>query len=80
MVCSRLLADILHKMYAVSKAFEYQSLDPPGKRFWVSVQLSHSKQCRRYGRKAHIEELTLDSKPIAWAIQSDCKVSLLDIR
>ena len=48
-------------------------------RFWVSVQLSHSKQCRIYGRNAHIEELTLDSKTMAWALQSDCKDSLLDI-
>ena len=27
------VADVLHKMKTVSKAFEYQSLDPPGKRY-----------------------------------------------
>ena len=71
--------DVLHKMYEVSKAFEYQRLDPPTKRCWVSVQLSNINQCRRYERNAHIEELTLDSKAMAWALQSDCKNSLLDI-
>lgn len=73
------VADVLVKMDTVSKSLEYASLDPAGQRFWLSVQLSCSNQYRRSGKNARLEDLVLETKVMAWALQSDCKDTLLDI-
>ncbi|MCO5603439.1 hypothetical protein L7F22_057589 [Adiantum nelumboides] len=72
------IADVLVKLDSEFKALEYASLDRPGQRFWLAVQLSHCRQSK--GEKfVGIEDLCLDTKAMAWALQSECKDTLLDL-
>lgn len=73
------IGDVLVKMDTESKALEYASLDPFGQRFWLGVQLSHSNQCRENGKNVRIEALNVETKVMAWALQSDCKDTMLDV-
>ncbi|KAI5078412.1 hypothetical protein GOP47_0006083 [Adiantum capillus-veneris] len=73
------VADVLVKMDSESKALEYASLDRPGQRFWLAVQLSHSRQRKKGGMFVRTEDLCLDAKAMAWAFQSECKDTLLDL-
>eukprot|EP00250_Pteridium_aquilinum_P017322 c23571_g1_i1 orf=63-7415(+) len=73
------VADVLVKMGTEAKASEYASLDPSGQRFWLAVQLSYSNHFRKSGKNLCIEDLYLETKAMAWALQSDCKDTLLDV-
>lgn len=72
-------ADVLEKLDVSSKASEHGSLDLPGQRFWLGLHLSHCNQSRRARKDVCLEDLVIDSKAMAWALQSDCKTTLLDM-
>ncbi|KAH7280307.1 hypothetical protein KP509_37G060800 [Ceratopteris richardii] len=73
------IADMLIRINSVNKSSEYASLDRPGQRFWSAVQLFYSQGIQQRGKDVQVEDLCLDSKAMAWALQSECKDVLLDL-
>ncbi|KAJ0961111.1 hypothetical protein J5N97_000926 [Dioscorea zingiberensis] len=72
------IVDILGEVSGTSGGSVYQSLDEPGRRFWVGVRYQHLYFLRKYGRSAAAEELVVDSAVASWAFLSDCKENLFD--
>ncbi|KAL0913039.1 hypothetical protein M5K25_016469 [Dendrobium thyrsiflorum] len=70
--------DILLELSDTSYASLYDSLDEPGRRFWVAVRFQHFQFLRKVGRVAAREEFAIESWLIAWACQSDCQENLLN--
>ncbi|KAF5197700.1 Dmx-like protein [Thalictrum thalictroides] len=68
--------DLLDEICDSSCASAYESLDEPGRRFWVAIRFQQLHFLRRFGKSTKIE-LVVDSGMIAWAFQSDCQDSLL---
>ncbi|XP_017699904.2 uncharacterized protein LOC103713736 isoform X2 [Phoenix dactylifera] len=72
------VVDLLGEIGDSSHASAYESLDEPGRRFWVSVRFQQLFFLRKYGRLAAAEEFVVDSGLVAWAFQSDCQDDLLN--
>ncbi|XP_020701269.1 uncharacterized protein LOC110113162 [Dendrobium catenatum] len=70
--------DILLELSNTSYASLYDSLDEPGRRFWVAVRFQHFQFLRKVGRVAAREEFAIESWLVAWACQSDCQENLLN--
>ncbi|XP_059312441.1 uncharacterized protein LOC132063754 isoform X1 [Lycium ferocissimum] len=56
----------------------YNSLDGPGRRFWVSVRFQQLYFVQRFGRLPSEGELVVYSGLIGWAFHSDCQDNLFD--
>ncbi|XP_043715744.1 uncharacterized protein LOC122664110 [Telopea speciosissima] len=54
----------------------YDSLDEPGRRFWVALRFQQFYFLRRSGRSACAEDLVVDSELMGWAFHSDCRENL----
>lgn len=72
------IVDLLGEVSGAGGGSVYQSLDEPGRRFWVGVRYQHLYFLRKYGRSAAAEELVVDSALASWAFLSDCKENLYD--
>lgn len=72
------IIDLLSEVNNLHSTSVYESLDEPGRRFWVSVRYKQLHFLRKYGRMASMEELVIDSASICWAFHSDCQDNLLD--
>ncbi|XP_020588907.1 uncharacterized protein LOC110030508 [Phalaenopsis equestris] len=70
--------DILLELSNTSYTSLYESLDEPGRRFWVGVRFQHFHFIRKVGRVASMEEFAIASWMIACACQSDCQENLLN--
>ncbi|PIA28838.1 hypothetical protein AQUCO_06600041v1 [Aquilegia coerulea] len=68
--------ELLDEICDSSCASAYESLDEPGRRFWVAIRFQQLHFLRRFGKSTK-NELVVDSGMIAWAFQSDCQDSLL---
>ncbi|XP_023540638.1 uncharacterized protein LOC111800941 isoform X1 [Cucurbita pepo subsp. pepo] len=72
------IIDLLDEISNKSSASAYESLDEPGRRYWIALRFQQQRFLRRDGRSASLEELTIDSRLIGWAYHSDCQQNLLD--
>ncbi|KAH7678962.1 RAVE complex protein Rav1 C-terminal protein [Dioscorea alata] len=72
------IVDLVGEVSGANGGSVYQSLDEPGRRFWVRVRYQHLYFLRKYGRSAAAEELVVDSALASWAFLSDCKENLYD--
>ncbi|KAI3441725.1 uncharacterized protein J3R85_001750 [Psidium guajava] len=72
------ISDLLSEVNHLHSTSVYESLDEPGRRFWVSVRYKQLHFLRKCGRMASLEELVIDSASICWAFHSDCQDNLLD--
>ncbi|KAK9279962.1 hypothetical protein L1049_013646 [Liquidambar formosana] len=70
------IIDLLNEVSSPHSASAYESLDQPGRRFWVGVRFQQLYFHRRFGRLASMEELVTDSGLIGWAFHSDCQENL----
>ncbi|PKA53341.1 hypothetical protein AXF42_Ash010071 [Apostasia shenzhenica] len=70
------ILDILVEISDTSHNSLYETLDEPGRRFWVTMRFQHLHFLRKMGRVAAVEELAVDSRIVAWAFHSDCQDSL----
>lgn len=71
------IVDLLGEISDSSYASAYESLDEPGRRFWVSIRFQCLLFHRKFGKQAAAEEFIIDSRLVAWAFQSDCQDNLL---
>lgn len=67
------IIDLLSEVRSTHSVSAYESLDTPGRRFWVAVRFQQLYFHRRFGRSASTEQLVVDSGLIGWAFQSDCQ-------
>ncbi|XP_056160339.1 uncharacterized protein LOC115686969 isoform X2 [Syzygium oleosum] len=72
------IIDLLSEVNHSHSTSVYESLDEPGRRFWVSVRYEQLHFLQKCGRMASMEELVIDSASICWAFHSDCQDNLLD--
>ncbi|KAJ7951329.1 Transducin family protein/WD-40 repeat protein [Quillaja saponaria] len=70
------IIDLLSEVSSLQSSSPYQSLDDPGRRFWVTVRFQQLLFLRKFGRVASVEELRVDSRLIVWAYHSDCQENL----
>ncbi|BBG97665.1 transducin family protein / WD-40 repeat family protein [Prunus dulcis] len=70
------IIDLLIEMTNSHSGSAYESLDEPGRRFWVALRFQQLHSFRKHGRLASVEELVVDSKLIGWAYHSDCQENL----
>ncbi|KAK4268897.1 hypothetical protein QN277_022124 [Acacia crassicarpa] len=68
--------DLLGEVNSPHSSSAYQSLDEPGRRFWVGLRFQQLLFVRTFGRVATPEELIVNSRLFVWAYQSDCQESL----
>ncbi|XP_054779519.1 uncharacterized protein LOC129287401 isoform X2 [Prosopis cineraria] len=68
--------DLLSEVNSVHSSSAYQSLDEPGRRFWVGLRFRQLLFVRTFGRVATTEELIVNSRLFVWAYHSDCQESL----
>ncbi|KAF3659150.1 putative dof zinc finger protein DOF2.5-like [Capsicum annuum] len=69
---------LLDEVSNMQSTSAYNSLDGPGRRFWVSVRLQQLYFVQRFGRLPSEGELVVYSGLIGWAFHSDCQENLLD--
>lgn len=72
------IVDLLGEISNKSSASAYESLDEPGRRYWIALRFQQLQFLRRDSRSASLEELAIDSRLIGWAYHSDCQEILLD--
>ncbi|KAI9090375.1 hypothetical protein K1719_028710 [Acacia pycnantha] len=70
------IIDLLSEVNSPHSSSAYQSLDEPGRRFWVGLRFQQLLFVRTFGRVATPEELIVNSRLFVWAYQSDCQESL----
>ncbi|KAG7994737.1 hypothetical protein I3843_01G073200 [Carya illinoinensis] len=64
------ITDLLSEL-STSQTSAYESLDEPGRRFWVALRFQQLHFFRMTGRPASMKELIVDSRLIVWAYHSD---------
>ncbi|XP_008437872.2 uncharacterized protein LOC103483174 isoform X1 [Cucumis melo] len=72
------IVDLLGEISNKSSSSAYESLDEPGRRYWIALRFQQLQFLRRESRSASVEELAIDSKLIGWAYHSDCQEILLN--
>ncbi|PIN24548.1 RAVE (regulator of V-ATPase assembly) complex subunit RAV1/DMX protein, WD repeat superfamily [Handroanthus impetiginosus] len=72
------LIDLLQEVSNPHSPSAYESLDEPGRRFWVAVRFQQQYFAQRFNRLPLVEELVVSSDLIGWAFHSDCHDNLLD--
>ncbi|XP_047315657.1 uncharacterized protein LOC124919462 [Impatiens glandulifera] len=70
------IVDLLREVSNPHAPSVYDSLDEPGRRFWVCVRFQLLYIARKYGRVASAGELVADSELFGWAFHSDCQENL----
>ncbi|KAH9303042.1 hypothetical protein KI387_014625, partial [Taxus chinensis] len=71
--------DILGEISGSQEAAQYENFDEPAQRFWMLVHFRRNSLMRKMGRITAVEELTVESRALVWACQSDCQDVLLDL-
>ncbi|KAL3008820.1 hypothetical protein AAZX31_07G052800 [Glycine max] len=66
------IIDLLSEVSSAHSSSAYQSLDEPGRRFWVALRFQQLLFLRKFARAASFEELLVDSRLFVWAYHSDC--------
>ncbi|KAJ8529305.1 hypothetical protein K7X08_036140 [Anisodus acutangulus] len=69
---------LLDEVSNMQSTSAYNSLDGPGRRFWVSVRFQQLYFVQRFGRLPSEGELAVYSGLIGWAFHSDCQEHLFD--
>ncbi|CAA0816638.1 transducin family protein / WD-40 repeat family protein, partial [Striga hermonthica] len=72
------LIDLLQEVANPHRASAYESLDEPGKRFWVAIRFQQLHFAKRFSRLPQVEELVASSGLIGWAYHSDCHDNLFN--
>ncbi|KAA8520765.1 hypothetical protein F0562_014963 [Nyssa sinensis] len=72
------IIDLLHEVSNPHSASAYESLDEPGRRFWVAIRFQQLFFVQRCGRLPSMGELVVDSGLIGWAFHSDCQENLFN--
>ncbi|XP_057454842.1 uncharacterized protein LOC130746287 isoform X2 [Lotus japonicus] len=70
------IIDLLSEVCSSDSSSAYQSLDEPGRRFWVSLRFQQLLFQRKFARAASFEELLVNSRLFVWAYHSDCLENL----
>ncbi|PSS03929.1 DmX-like protein [Actinidia chinensis var. chinensis] len=70
------IVDLLREVRDPLSASAYESLDEPGRRFWVAVRFQQLCFTQRFGRSASVGEWCVDSGLFAWAFHSDWQENL----
>ncbi|KAF7844056.1 DmX-like protein 2 isoform A [Senna tora] len=70
------VVDLLSEVNSPHLSSAYQSLDEPGRRFWVGLRFQQLQFVRNFSRVASVEELGVNSRLFVWAYHSDCKENL----
>ncbi|KAK7381980.1 hypothetical protein VNO80_00582 [Phaseolus coccineus] len=65
------IIDLLSEVSSAHSSSAYQSLDEPGRRFWVALRFRQLLFLRKFGRAASFEELPVNSRLFVWAYHSD---------
>ncbi|XP_014492513.1 uncharacterized protein LOC106754956 isoform X1 [Vigna radiata var. radiata] len=65
------IIDLLNEVSSAHSSSAYQSLDEPGRRFWVVLRFRQLLFLRKFGRAASFEELLVNSRLFVWAYHSD---------
>ncbi|ESW07263.1 hypothetical protein PHAVU_010G115000 [Phaseolus vulgaris] len=65
------IIDLLSEVSSAHSSSAYQSLDEPGRRFWVALRFRQLHFLRKFGRAASFEELPVNSRLFVWAYHSD---------
>lgn len=66
------IIDLLREVSNPDSSSAYQSLDEPGRRFWVALRFQQLHFQRKFARAASIEEMIINSRLFVWAYHSDC--------
>ncbi|XP_029129055.1 uncharacterized protein LOC109807783 isoform X2 [Cajanus cajan] len=66
------IIDLLSEVSGAHSSSAYQSLDEPGRRFWVGLRFQQLLFLRKFARAASYEELLVNSRLFVWAYHSDC--------
>ncbi|XP_055817097.1 uncharacterized protein LOC129886437 isoform X2 [Solanum dulcamara] len=74
----RAAVHLLDEVSNMQSTSAYNSLDGPGRRFWVSVRFQQLYFVQRFGRLPSEGELVVYSGLIGWAFHSDCQDNLFD--
>lgn len=70
------IIDLLSEISNPNSGSAYNSLDEPGRRFWVAVRFQQKYFQQKNGRSAVGEELVIGSELTGWAFHSDCQENL----
>ncbi|XP_061370355.1 uncharacterized protein LOC133313063 [Gastrolobium bilobum] len=70
------IIDLLSEVSNPHSSSAYQSLDEPGRRFWVALRFQQLLFHRKFARAASLEELLVNSRLFVWAYHSDCLENL----
>ncbi|KAL4360243.1 hypothetical protein S83_027107 [Arachis hypogaea] len=65
------IIDLLGEVGSPHLSSAYQSLDEPGRRFWVALRFQQLFFHRKFARAASFEELNVSSRLFVWAYHSD---------
>ncbi|KAJ1378686.1 WD40/YVTN repeat-like-containing domain superfamily [Sesbania bispinosa] len=65
------IIDLLIEVSSSDSSSAYQSLDEPGRRFWVAFRFQQLLFQRKFARAASLEELLVNSRLFVWAHHSD---------
>lgn len=71
------IIDLLREVSNPDSSSAYQSLDEPGRRFWVALRFQQLLFQRKFARAASIGEMIVNSRLFVWAYHSDCVENLL---
>ncbi|OIW02299.1 hypothetical protein TanjilG_11193 [Lupinus angustifolius] len=66
------IIDLLCEVSSPHSSSPYQSLDEPGRRFWVALRYKQLLFHRKFTRAASFEELLVNSRLFVWAYHTDC--------
>ncbi|TKY64098.1 DmX protein 2 [Spatholobus suberectus] len=66
------IIDLLSEVSSAHSSSAYQSLDEPGRRFWVALRFRQLLFLRKFARAASFKELLVNSRLFVWAYHSDC--------
>ncbi|KAK7275388.1 hypothetical protein RIF29_16504 [Crotalaria pallida] len=70
------IIDLLREVSSPHSSSAYQSLDEPGRRFWVALRYQQLLFHRKFARAASFEELHVNSRLFVWAYHTDCLENL----
>ncbi|KAI5422049.1 uncharacterized protein LOC127076092 isoform X1 [Lathyrus oleraceus] len=70
------IIDLLSEVCNPDSSSAYQSLDEPGRRFWVALRFKQLLFQRKFARAASTEEMIINSRMFVWAYHSDCVENL----
>ncbi|XP_027907848.1 uncharacterized protein LOC114167099 isoform X2 [Vigna unguiculata] len=65
------IIDLLSEVSSAHSSSAYQSLDEPGRRFWVVLRFRQLLFLRKFGRASSFEELLVNSRLFVWAYHSE---------